>query len=319
MPYLNIKYLRGLSFMLSLLVRLPSLVADFHPDIIHAHSYQPATATVLAKWLFHIRVPLVMTAHGTVAVATVAQRSALYRGLVGSVIRFFEEFSIRHADQIIAVDHEIEHQALNIRGGDGVVYITNGVDIDRFRPGHDLSIRHQLGIPDHDLVILTARRLDGKNNVVTLARAFDILCRWRRDIWLIVIGDGEQRQDIEKLGNPRIRLVGWVDNNRITDYLHAADLFVMPSLYEATSISCLEAMACGLPIVVTRVGGLPDLVDGNGLLCEPTASSLSSTIRTALGSDLSAMGKRSREIAEERFSWTSVAAQHKRVYEQALV
>jgi glycosyltransferase involved in cell wall biosynthesis len=273
-------------------------------DLIHGHDIQVAAA--LKVWKVVHSKPSVLTVHSSNFLETRQKWAGFYRQL----------FSKHKA--LLATSRELADACRPLYPGP-VHYIPNGVDAARFAPGSRDSARATLGLPDDSTILLTTRRLDRKNNVIALAQAFDELSKADPKLRLLIVGEGEQRAAIESLHNDRISITGWVDNSRIADYLHAADLFVMPSLYEATSISCLEAMACGLPVVVTRVGGLPDLVDGNGLLCEPTSSSLSSAIHTALGSDLSAMGKRSRTIAEERFSWASVAAQHKRVYEQALV
>lgn len=272
-------------------------------DLIHGHDIQVAAA--LYAWKKVHSTPSVLTVHSSNFLETRHKWAGFYRRL----------FSKHRA--LLATSRELADACRPLYSGP-VHYIPNGVDSDRFRPGDRHAARAKIGLPDDATVLLTTRRLDAKNNVIALAAAFDRLSKGRNDLRLVIVGDGAQRAAIEALHNPHISIVGWVDNSQIDSYLHAADLFVMPSLYEATSISCLEAMACGLPVVATRVGGLPDLIDGNGLLCEPTVDGLATAINAALRSDLKTMGLRSRQIAEKRFSWAVMASQHRAVYDLAL-
>ncbi len=272
-------------------------------DIVHGHDVHVAAA--MGIWKLFSGMPSVLTVHSSIFLETRDRWAWFYRKL----------FSKQKA--LIGTSRELAGACKPLYDGP-VFYIPNGVDTHRFGPADRKAARAGLGLPEDSTIILTTRRLDRKNNVIALAQAFHRLSASDPGLLLVIVGEGEQRAAIESLHNDRIRMVGWVDNRRIADYLHAADLFVMPSLYEATSISCLEAMACGLPVVATKVGGLPDLIDGNGLLCEPTVDGLACAVREVLKGDTGGMGHRSREIAMKGFSWDSIAGRHKQIYEDVL-
>ena len=116
-------------------------------------------------------------------------------------------------------------------------------------------------------------------------------------------------------------MLGAMQHNEIVPYYSAADLSILPSLMEATSISCLEAMAAGLPIICSAVGGLPFLVqDGvNGFLSQPAEpESLAACLDRLLSADMTSMGAASRQAVEEKFSWEAIATQTIAAYEQVL-
>lgn len=116
-------------------------------------------------------------------------------------------------------------------------------------------------------------------------------------------------------------MLGGVANSDMPDLYRASNLSVLPSLLEATSIAGLEAMACGLPLVGTRVGGIPAILrhDDNGLLVEPRRpDQLAQAIQT-LAADPSLcarMGARSRQRAVEEFSWQAIAGRTLHAYQQ---
>jgi len=147
--------------------------------------------------------------------------------------------------------------------------ICNGVDIERFRPGpqkqRDSILPRGFADPD-SIVIGSVGRLEPVKDQLTLVRAFTELCLRRPQntrLRLVLIGDGSLRQELESLVaqgdiGKRVWLAGSVEN--VPQLLHAMDVFVLPSLAEGISNTILEAMACGLPVVATRVGGNEELV-----------------------------------------------------------
>ena len=147
--------------------------------------------------------------------------------------------------------------------------ICNGVDIERFRPGqheqHDTVLPRGFADPD-SIVIGSVGRLEPVKDQLTLVRAFAELCQRRPQdarLRLVLIGDGSMRQELESLVaqtgiQKQVWLAGSVDN--VPQLLQSMDVFVLPSLAEGISNTILEAMACGLPVVATRVGGNEELV-----------------------------------------------------------
>ena len=172
-------------------------------------------------------------------------------------------------------------------------FIANGVDGNKFLT--DLEKRHairkKLDILEDDLVAIVTRRLVDKNGVIYLARASGQL--QNNQIKFLIIGDGPERDTVEKefLKNcgKRAIFLGNKSHDEIVDYYSAADFSILPSLMEATSISGLEAMAAGLPLVGTEVGGIPELIQNgeNGFLCRPAdPRDLATKIDLLLANDL---------------------------------
>lgn len=271
-------------------------------DIIHAHDIHAGFVLMLYKYFGKTK--SVLTVHSSIFLETYRKYHWLYRKMLGKQAAVFTT-----SNEIKSACEEVSSTP--------VEFISNGVDTEKFKPGRSDFLREKLGIGNSDKIIITTRRLDRKNNVIALAKAFDIMSKKRKDIHLVIIGDGEQRGSIQKIGNERITVMGFIDNKEIPKYLNSSDIFAIPSLYEANSISCLEAMACGLPVVGTNVGGLPDLIRSNGILCEPTCKGLVSGLVKILGCDLSAMGKKSREIAKE-YSWDRLVKRYLNHYYKVL-
>ncbi|MEZ4365388.1 MAG: glycosyltransferase [Kofleriaceae bacterium] len=187
--------------------------------------------------------------------------------------------------------------------------ITNGIRLERFAPDPRAraAIRGELGIPDDAWVVGTVGRLDEYKNQALLVRALGpSLTRRRR---LVLVGDGEARPQVEAaiaaLPEPGyVHLLGRrLDVDRL---MPAFDVFALPSKSEGLPLVLPEAMACGLPVVATEVGGVPAVVDegDTGLLVPVDEAALADALGQ-LAADPArarAMGKRARAAALGRFS-----------------
>jgi len=155
-----------------------------------------------------------------------------------------------------------------------VMTIHNGVDVRRFRPGEPTAARAALGLPIDSLVVGTVGRLDPVKGQADLLRAFSRVRGHNRRAILVVVGDGPCRDELIAL-SASLGLAGHVhllgERHDIPRILQALDTFVLPSIAEGISNTLLEAMASGLPVVATRVGGNPELVDDgvSGILVPP--------------------------------------------------
>lgn len=145
---------------------------------------------------------------------------------------------------------------------------------------------------------------------------------------LEIVGTGDQEQSVRRLIEEKgltneVTMVGYVPRNCLAERYHASDIFVLPSLSESFGQVLLEAMSCGLPIVASRVGGIPETVeDGvNGLLVEPGCSaSLAGAIRRlANDPDLCAkFGDNNARLARSHYGWSTIATRYEEVYAQAV-
>ncbi len=247
---------------------------------------------------------------------------------------------LRVYDWVIAPSRELADKTTQV-GFDAqrVSYIPNGVDTDRFKPDGSLrgEARRELGIDGSSIVVLCARRVTPKNGVIDFAHSLRFLpaaadSRVVERVTVVFAGNtGDPRDNYEHETVAAIRqspvgrralILGAVPNSSMHRLYAAADISVLPSLKEATSITGLESMACGVPLVATRVGGIPELVDDGkeGLLVEhgdPRA--LASAVQTLIDNPglRQAMGARARQRAVEEFDWKCIARRTLAVYDAA--
>jgi len=177
--------------------------------------------------------------------------------------------------RFVAVSEDISkwlHHSAGIRS-DKITKIINGVDTDKFRPECQGTLRAKSGLKD-EVVVGTVGRLDPIKRQDLLLQAFSRLDHSKYKLKLMIIGDGPKRAQLESLKkrlaySERIKLLGECDD--VHELYNLMDIFVLPSRNEGISNTILEAMASGLPVIATSVGGNPELVtDGKtGLLIPP--------------------------------------------------
>ena len=157
------------------------------------------------------------------------------------------------------------------------VLVPNGVDLEIFLKNisdeEKNKIKKTFGKNEGDIFLVTTSRLSYKNAVDDIIRSLSFL---PKSISLIVIGKGEEGPKLQKLANDlgvssRVKFLGYVDYSEIPKYFSICDIFVRPSRSEGFGNSFIEAMAAGLPVIATPVGGIPDFLDDKvtGVYCSP--------------------------------------------------
>jgi len=221
--------------------------------------------------------------------------------LAGKVFRYSIAVSTAIQNKVIRERHIPTGKTMTIH---------YGIDLKRFRPQADSRVRQSLGFAPADVLIgTTARFTEQKGHAHLLSAATKILTRFP-GVHFVFVGDGPLqeplRQEVNRLGlNPAVHFLGFrSDMQRV---LNAFDLFVLPSLYEGFPNAVLEAMACGLPVVATRVDGTPEAVADRqtGLLVPPkNANALAdATIRLlSRPEEMRRMGTAGRKRVEEAFA-----------------
>lgn len=225
-------------------------------DVLHMHQYTPFFYGAIAARLSRRHPVTIFTEHGR-----------HYPDVVSVRRRWTNRFVLdRMADHINAVC-AFSAERLSVLDGfaaDRIEVIENGIDLSRYERTEDVAaLRARLGLAPARRYITTVARFHQVKDHRTLLSAFEIACRTRPDVDLLLAGDGELRSELESqvrqrsLGG-RVRFLGV--RHDIPDILKASDLFALTSLSEAASITLLEAMASELPVVVTEVGGNPEIV-----------------------------------------------------------
>lgn len=196
--------------------------------------------------------------------------------------------------------------------------ITNGIDTELFRP--PVAPRDHTG----PLRLLTVSRLVAWKGIQDLLSALgSFTADERKHYELTIVGEGSHRGALQSqaaaLGLERVRFVGAVPQVELPRYYGAAELFVLPSLTESFGQVFGEAMACGLPIIGTQVGGIPEVVrhDRDGILVpagDPAAVAAALKAMSARRHDFDAIGAAAREHTVRSFSWPAVASAYLDLY-----
>jgi glycogen synthase len=291
-------------------------LADGRPDLVHVHCGEDLAvlplAQLAARW-HHC--PLVATVHLSVrhALRPVTARGALLRAAGGAV----EGWLLPGAHAVIALTPTT---ARLLRG--------DGIPAGRVRvipPGYDPTLFAAApaddpfpGLPRPRVAYLG--RLAPQKDVGTLLAAF---ARLPADLQLLLVGDGPDRAALQRRAQRcggRVHFTGFVPHAQVPAVLSHVDLLVLPSLYEDLSSALIEAMATGLPVVASRVGGTADLVRHgvNGLLVAPRdAGALAAAISQVLADPAAAarMSAAARHTAAG-YAWPGLARQVLKVYQQ---
>lgn len=242
----------------------------------------------------------------------------------------------RPAEAIICASHErAELSRLVWDGKPPVEFIPNGVDCRTFAPGPS-TVRAELAWTPDDVVVLCPSRFARVKGVAYLAEAAVELLSSSAGLRLkfLLAGDAvdsgpeleyaarirEQLALYERSGD--IRFMGNVPLSVMPSLYRAADIVVIPSLQDAISLTVLEAMATGVPVIATNVGGLPEVVDHNntGLIVEPgSPNALASAIRSLAGDSVrrTGMSRLAIEKVSREYSWDHVALRTLEVYESS--
>jgi glycosyltransferase involved in cell wall biosynthesis len=230
--------------------RLAALLARRGTHLVHTHNYQPLIYGGLAGWM--ARIPVVHTKHGVAADGT---RRKWVSAVAG-----------RFPDAFVAVSEDTAGVAV-ARGAVSrkrLQVLPNGVDTDAIRPRPERrgSARRRLAIPDGGLVIGTVGRLQPvKNHRMLVEAAAPLLPR--HGAHLVLVGTGDEEDQLRELVS-RLRVERWVvfagQRRDMAEILPAFDVFALPSRSEGHPLAAVEAMAAGLPVVATAVGGVPELV-----------------------------------------------------------
>lgn len=219
---------------------------------------------------FHPKVPFLLTLQEGDTPEHIKKATTL-----GILYRLYKEI-FRRANRIQAISHYLLKYGRDMGARCEVDIVPNGVNYIFFSKRPEQSqikaIHHELGINQDDIVLITTSRLVQKNGIADI---IDSLTYLSENTKLIILGTGPLEQTLKektrllKLEH-RVKFVGFVPHKELPLYLHASNIFVRPSLSEGFGVSFIEAMAAGIPVIATNVGGIGDfLVPGTtGLFCE---------------------------------------------------
>jgi len=229
-------------------------IKNLKAEHIHSH-YAASTATKYAMLVSMLTgIPYTFTAHGCYDIFTYPPSDFEFRAKMAKAVVTVSEFNKDHINRHLKVPAE------------KIQVIHCGVDLAFFN------------IDDHEdrNFILSVARLDPVKGLHYLVEACNILKERGLQVECIIVGEGPERDSLELLVSElkldgRVKLVGGKTCNELLDYYRYAKVFVLPSVYEAMGVATMEAMACRIPVVATKVWGVPELVENgvNGFLVPP--------------------------------------------------
>jgi L-malate glycosyltransferase len=289
--------------------QLSRVFRQAQPDIVHTHAWGTLLEGLIAARL--ARVPVVVHGeHGTMQLRR-HQRWLQYVGWSG-------------ADQVLSVSSRLrERMAREVRFPVARIRtIRNGVDLARFETSDRSAARDRLQLaPDVPVIVAVGRLVPVKDHA-TLLRAVAVLRQEREDVCLVLAGDGPLREDLVQQAraleiDAHVRLLG--HRGDVECVMAAGDVFVQSSVSEGLSNTILEAMASGLPVVATNVGGADEMVvpGETGYLVEVSSPSAMADAVLQLLRDPArcrAFGAAGRERARVEFSLSGMLRQYETLY-----
>ena len=311
---------------LALASRMTEVAEYYALDLLHVHYAIPhSVSALLARQMLAARgrhLPFVTTLHGTDITLVGLDRSYLP----------ITRYAIQESDGVTAIsDYLREKTIADFNITRPIETITNFVNCDVYVPATDsdqkeraCERRRHFAKPDEPILM----HLSNFRPVKRVCDAVKVFARVAREIpaQLVLVGDGPDRSQAEWLAHDlgihsRVHFLGKQD--RVNELLALADLFLMPSELESFGLAALEAMACKVPSIATRVGGVPELIDdGETGLLFPVGD-VEAMAAGALGllkdrQRLNAMRETARKTAQKRFCANLVVPKYVRYYEQVL-
>ncbi|MFP4496768.1 MAG: N-acetyl-alpha-D-glucosaminyl L-malate synthase BshA [Vulcanimicrobiota bacterium] len=303
-------------YSLSLAAKMAEIAKQVPLDLLHVHYAIPHAASAnIAKQMLNNKLKVITTLHGTDVT------------LVGSRPGFIPltAFYIEQSDGVTAVSNhlrDVTNEIFKIRNPIEVIY--NFVDTSEFKPVKDIELRRQFANDDEKILIHISNFRPVKKTLNTI-RVFDGI-RKKIPSRLLMIGDGVDyfaaHRLVEALGiEDKVKFLGKVES--VHEILSVADLFIINSVKESFGLAVLEAAACGTPALVTRIGGLPEVVvDGKTGLLSPgddVEDMIEKGIELLSNEKLlNEMSKNCRRRAVEEFEVTRIVPLYEQYYEKIL-
>lgn len=288
--------------------------ALLQPDVIHWHDFYH---TSLAMNFIKTSARRVLTNHASRYLEQIE---------AGFYYPYLLKGFARCADLLLAPSEELMQQSECL--GKPCYFIPNGVDVEMFKPvdsDKKQAARAQFNLPQDALIVIAPRRLDPKNGLRYFIEALPQVLATCTNAYFVIAGGGDTSLEQEYMNlakqlhvEDRLIITGNLAYADMPKIMSAADLGVMPSLYEAVSLAALEMLSAGLPVIASDVGGLPYIIDDKiGELVPPKdPEKLAISITQLLQDDNKRLDKSqaARPRVIERFSWDYIAKLTEEIY-----
>ncbi|HOX54465.1 MAG TPA: glycosyltransferase family 4 protein [Candidatus Omnitrophota bacterium] len=244
-----------------------------------------------------------------------------------SLMKAMEKNALRESNTIIVASKYSKDKIIKFyKIDEGKIHIIPGcVDTEVFRPTENRQVlRNKLNIPQDKFVLITARNLVARMGIDNLIFAFDTLSEIYKDLYLIIIGEGKLRVKLEtlvkklSLNNP-VKFAGNLKEADLVKHYQASDLFILPTKYiEHFGLVTIEALACGIPVLGTPVGGTVEILEQfnrefifEGTDKEAIAKGIKKFLGNFRGIDLK---EKCREFVASRYSFDKIISQTEKLF-----
>lgn len=301
------------------LLKLRRLVTEARPEVIHAHSSKAGALARALVWL-GVRQPVFYTPHAYYGLSGKGgMKSRVFNAVEAVLGRIGTTINLSEGERAFARDSlKIPPARLRL--------IANPVDCVRFRPADAVKrqeIRAALGVPAAAILLGSVGRLAFQKDPITLYHAFAKACQKRPELWLYHLGEGELSAECAALADQlgiRPRIVRQTYLSEPLSFYQALDGMILTSRYEGLSFAVLEALACDLPVILSRVPGNNDFTEMGLSHCWSAGKEDADGFAKVIGqwAQDCALGRGSnhRQIAETRFSQEACFGAIVREYEQ---
>lgn len=265
----------------------------------------------------HKNIPFLLTLQEGDEVDYILERAKLLKSKFQAI---FEE-----ADFVQCISNYLADWARSMGVKSKIEVVPNGVDLNKFRDkDSDFDVnnfRKKIGINESEKIIFTASRLVKKNGIKDLIKGMQHLNSSHK---LLIAGNGEEEQELKNTAKElkiedRIVFLGLINQEELTKYYWISDVFCRPSLSEGQGIAFLEAMATGIPVIATPVGGIPDFLQDKetGLFCEvKNPKSIADKIELIFKDEKlrEEIVSNARKMIKEKYNWGMISKDMKKIF-----
>lgn len=296
---------------------LKAKIRELSPALIHSHGLRADLLTALSG----NKLPKISTAHNYPQI----DYPMSYGTITGKWMTWVQIETWKRFDAVVGVSESVQNNIQDHYGLSNICNIANGVDTSLFKPtskNNKIRLRSALGIAESKRTWITAGTLSERKGILRLLQSWHETLGRDNENQLLVLGDGPLRDLCEGVAAQSRNVVFLGQRDNVADYLATSDLYVSASAAEGLPMAVIEAMACGLPVVLSDIGPHRELYTADpaigALFCRDDANALPALLLQFATADLEAHSLAAERIARGRFSAKTMATHYQSLYDRLL-